>query len=311
MRGRTGISRGACLIPILAIPAVSPAESSADENVALCAEAADPPACLESYGYECRTGRDYTTSLEARQVNCDIVLSDTHAQFVQMLYDDGTWSIQHADSYELDYSEPPPAAEHAGMALSERVSAELDGYFVLSSGGGYSPGRQSVDSTAGARRVDERRAFRAACGVIERHGHFDEAMLEDLRAECERVLLRTIRRGTQPPGDEPYRAGGKNDIEWRSQRATLANGDTAMLLIGESIQPRPGPACLAVSGCCSSDGVMYLDSCREPTVDEFGVIEDCLDRGIQIRTDEFHSCLRDAGVRTGCEDRPDGSRLCY
>ena len=66
-----------------------------------------------------------------------------------------------------------------------------------------------------------------------------------------------------------------------------------------------------ISDCCSIDGSIYLDSCREPDDSEMQVVKFCLAEGLQLGTDEYVECLREDGVNVGCDEQADGSRVCY
>lgn len=63
--------------------------------------------------------------------------------------------------------------------------------------------------------------------------------------------------------------------------------------------------------CCSSELSLYLDSCREPEVDEEAAVDSCLAEGHKRKTNEYEDCLRSNGINIGCEPQDDGSRLCY
>jgi len=61
-----------------------------------------------------------------------------------------------------------------------------------------------------------------------------------------------------------------------------------------------------------SNGVInYLGSCRILTENELQAIKSCLAEGLPSRSEEYAACLREAGVKVGCDEQADGSRICY
>ena len=44
------------------------------------------------------------------------------------------------------------------------------------------------------------------------------------------------------------------------------------------------------------NGQTYLGSCRTPSLKEMNVVEKCLEKGFEVRTEEYGKCLRSSGV---------------
>ncbi len=310
MRGRTVSYRQACLLLLIAIPSVSLSDETEASVADTCVAEADPLSCLESYGYECHSQRDYHESLVARQIGCNLQLADGQKRFVQMEFDGSTWTTTSDHVYDPQPYVPASPYADMGEALTDYVQAEMRGFVTGISSSGSSSTGTYTDEITGVRREGDTRLFRAVCGVTVNERPVDSFSAET-KSHCEKLLLSTMKSMTEPPGGQPFRAGGASQIDWHSELVTLKSGDRALIVEGRSLQPRPGPACRSISDCCATDGVMYLDSCRTPTDSEFAAIADCLADDLQPRTAEFMGCLRAQNVKVGCEDQPDGSRLCY
>ena len=179
-----------------------------------------------------------------------------------------------------------------------------------SSGGGYSDLGKPLRFETGARRVDGRVAVRATCGVIVGVEH-DEAMSKQASSDCESRLLRTVMRLSQPLAASPYRVAGPSEFNWESRFAKLVSGDTALIVEGQYTFTEKHVPCRWISDCCSSNGSIYLGSCRVPTKSETRNIDNCLAEVGTHHSEQFIGCLRAAGVKVGCEDQVDGSQICF
>ncbi len=303
------------LIVLLAfsVPPVSRAGTEDDENLRIaetCVSAENPKACMEAYGNRCRQSRSLSTSLDAQHLGCNRPLGDGRMYFTQMAYDDGHWVIENQHSYLPELAEDKPAYEDPQAALSAYITGEMKGFSMMSGGSLMGRRPKPFSFETGRGKEGEERVLRAVCGALI-VGVPDETLASDVLAACERALLRTIRQLSQPAESGPFRASGANEIEWQTRSATLLSGDAALIVTGRHVfQPEFRP-CLLISDCCSLDGQSYLMSCRTPTDAERQAISSCLERERRPWSEEFQSCLREQQVKVGCEDQPDGSRLCY
>lgn len=274
-----------------------------------CARAPDPGACMESYGFQCQSGRTPHRSVEAQVLGCNLALGDGNYHFVQMLYDDGGWNVETERTYRPEYSEAKAPHEDSELALADYIRNTMEGYSPHSSGGMANPGDLQQQFETGARRKDGRVAVRAVCGVVS-GPELDEAVSEQLKSGCEERLLRTVKKLSQPEAKGSFRVPGTSEFDWESRFAWLASGDRVLVWEGRYTFTEPHVPCLWISDCCSSEGIFYLGSCRTPTAGELQEIDTCLEKET-IHTDEFVGCLRAAGVRAGCEDQADGSQICH
>ncbi len=300
----------------IAMPLVSHSEEEAGEHSqigGLCVQAREPGMCLKSYGFVCHQSRSYDRSLEAYVLGCNLALQDGRYHFVQLLYDDGGWTVENQHTYVPEQDELRTEAEDSALALSNYVREEMKDYSTHSSVSGsgiFEHFNGAFVMETGARRDGEQLVVRAVCGVIV-DGQPDNTAPERTRARCEKWILRAIRMLSQPQGTSPYRVAGAAEVEWKSKTATLASGDTAFVMEGHhTFTPNHTP-CLWISDCCSSDGKVYLDSCRSPTEVELEAVKSCLAQEKQPRTEEYLGCLRKAEVKVGCDEQADGSRICY
>ena len=297
-----------------AMPALSGAETQAEHYAQvpeLCVKAEQPESCMQSYGFECHSGRAYDRSLEAVTVGCNLHLPNGRAHFAQLFYDDGGWVVESQKTYVPEMAEFQSPTDDRDLALSSYVSDEMKAFSVYSGG---AIGSDRINGTiffeTGMRRSSDHVDLRALCAVAI-DPPLDKQITLGTHAECERVLLRAIQRVGQPQSLEPYAVAGPAEIEWSSKTITIVSGDTALVLDGHYSFPHGIKPCQWISGCCNTDGLMYLDSCRVPTDPELQAVKACLSRELPIRSQEYAGCMREAGVQYGCDDQPDGSRICY
>jgi len=300
----------------IAMPLVSYSEEKAGEHSQigeLCIQAQDPGGCLKSYGFVCHQSRRYDRSLEAYGLGCNLALWDGRSHFVQILYDDGGWTVENQHTYVPEQVEFRTEAEDSALALSNYVREEMKNHSMQSSSS--STGNSEyfsgpLDIEIGTRRQGEQIALRAMCGVVI-DGQPSESVLMRMKAECEENVLRSITMLSQPQAVGPFRAAGAAEIEWSSKTTTLASSDIALIVEGHYRFPKKHRPCRWMNDCCAGDGNAYLDSCRIPTESELEVVESCLAKGLYSHSDEYYDCLREAGVKTGCDEQADGSRICY
>jgi len=186
----------------------------------------------------------------------------------------------------------------------------MDEYSMHSSAGGTGARGQPQESFSGARRIDRRVVVGAACGTIVGL-EYDENVSMQLTADCERLLLRTVKGLSQSKPTGTYNVAASSDFEWDREVVKLVSGDTGLILEGRYEFADVHMPCRWISDCCSSDGIIYLNSCRAPSESELQVIQTCLSEVESLRSKEFEGCLRSAGVRAGCEEQADGSQICF
>ena len=202
-------------------------------------------------------------------------------------------------------------AGNPDLALSAYLHEQFTGYSSHASGGiGIEDIQRPVSFMTGIRRREQGFELRALCGVLV-DGDPDNALRESLVTGCEEKLLRTIKRLSQSPEPGPYRAAGAAEIDWQSRVAVLVTSDVAYVMEGRYANSQNYTPCLFIDSCCPLNGSLYLDSCREPTDAEWQGIDHCQSEGLGCRSPEYLACLREQGVKVGCETQPDGSRLCY
>lgn len=274
-----------------------------------CVSARDPATCMKSYGFECARSRTPDRSRDALILSCNLDLGDGRAHFVQMGYAGDEWTVETEETYEPELDEVRTPEEHAGLALSQHLQQRLRGFDIHSSATGSDTFGNEQARVTGMLRADGRIVVRAACGVISGDGPA-ETVSAETRASCEAGLLRTIVIFSQPETAGPYRVAAPSEILWDSGAATLVSGDRAFIVDGRYSFSEGHTPCRLVSNCCSTDGALYLQSCRTPTEKELRVIDDCLAAGNDRHSAEYMTCLRKAGVRVGCEEQDDGSRIC-
>lgn len=265
---------------------------------------------MESYGFDCHQGRLPGRSVEAQNLGCNLDLGNGRHHFVQMLYDDGGWNVEIERTYVPEYAEFRLAEEDSTLALSSYIEQKMQSYSPIISGGGVSNSGRLQEFVTGARRDDGRIAVRAACGVVI-DVEFDESVSAQLMSDCEKHLLRTVKKLSQPQGDDAYRVAAPSEFDWEKHFISLVSGDNALVLEGRYIFPGVHTPCLWISNCCSWEGGFYLDSCRAPTESELQIIQTCLHQVKSRRSDAFTDCLRSSRVKAGCEEQADGSRICF
>jgi hypothetical protein len=139
----------------------------------------------------------------------------------------------------------------------------------------------------------------------------DAAAKENHRTDCEHLLWRTVRGLSQTEASGPFSAPALSEFEWDEQLVPIVSGDTALVVTGSYMFDDVHTPCRWKNDCCSTESVIYLNSCRAPTEEELQVIQSCLTKAGSPRSGEFAGCLRSSAVKTGCEVQPDGSQLCY
>lgn len=301
------------LIVAITAPALCRAEPLEEQHLEIgntCAKAHEPLLCMESYGFRCHQGRQPDMSIEAQSMGCNLDLGDGRYHFVQMLYDNGGWNVEVENTYWPDYDVPRWPEEDPSLALSTYIEQKMEDYSMHSSGGSINVHGQPQDFYSGARRIDGRVAVSAACGTIVGHEP-DESVSMQLLADCGQVLLRTVKRLSQPKTAGPYSVAAPSEFEWDEQSVTLVSGDTALIVEGRYMFADSHTPCLWISDCCSIDGIFYLDSCRAPSESELQIIQTCLAKSDSRHSDEFESCLDSSGLKVGCEEQADGSRTCF
>ena len=126
-----------------------------------CAKVQEARVCMESYGFQCHQSRRPHKSIVAQTLGCNLDLGDGRKHFVQMLYDNGKWSVETERTYWPDYSEARTPEEDPDLALSSYIQREMDDYSVHSSGGIPNSFDLPDAFTTGARRNDGLIAVRA------------------------------------------------------------------------------------------------------------------------------------------------------
>ncbi len=298
----------------MVMPVGSYAEEEAGEHseiVETCIQAQEPGVCFKSYGYVCHQRRSYSRSLEAYRLSCNLALPGGRYHYVQALYDDGGWAVENQHTYLPEPDEVRTEAEDSGLALSAYVSEQMKSYRGQSGqSGSHREPDKHVEIQTGTRKEDKYRVIRALCAMTF-DSYPDQAALSNFNSECETQLLRTIRMISQPEEAGPFRAAGPSEIEWQSRTVVLASADNAVVFDGRYVFESDQTPCLWISDCCSTDGYMYLDSCRVPTEAELQSVKSCLSQGLQPRSEDFFACMREANVKIGCDEQADGSRICY
>lgn len=273
------------------------------ETGQLCAQAEDPAACLQSYGFDCHRSRAPDVSLDAYELGCNLDLGDGRMHFVQLLHDDGASTVERESTYAVDHSEYTPPA------LQRYLEHEMEGFRTSLSGSGSEDYGHTFRFRVGSRRADGAYRVRAVCGSVLSPEH-DEAIRGQTRAACESRLMLTVKRLSQERADGSYVVASPAEFTWDSRQTMLVSGDYAFIVEGRYEFSAGHVPCRRISDCCSRDGSLYLDSCRVPTESELKAIDTCLDAVGTRRSEEFDLCLRDAGVRVGCERQNDGSQVC-
>jgi len=295
-------------------PSTSSAEPEDDHYSAIgeaCIQTEKPNACMQAFGFKCSRSERPNHSVGAFGLGCNAVLSDGRYHFVQILNDNGGWSVEAQRTYMPETAEEYETEETAESDLSAQLRDEMQDHSMHVSGNVSS---KSIDGSLlidmGTRWHGIRLELRALCGVVV-YGQFDEAIAAATQSGCEQALLKRIRMLSQSQSVSPYRAAGAAEIEWQRSSINLATGDLALVVDGRYSFPKGHKSCRMMFDCCSLVGAIYLNSCRVPNDSELQAVTSCLAEGLTTRTTEFVQCLRDGGVKMGCEDQADGSRICY
>lgn len=276
-----------------------------------CVSADDPGTCMESYGFRCHQLRLPGRSLEAHGLGCNLSLADGRRHFVQIINDGSKWRIETERTSDPNTEIRYQIEDDANIALTDYISTEMKPYRVSGSGGSAIPElSSSMSFEVGARKSGQNIIVRAVCGVNYEQELSDE-LARGAQDECEKTLLRDIRIRSQFTPESPYRAAGANEITWQTTDISLSADSVSLIMDGRYSYPFTQKSCRFMPNCCSYDGAMYLDSCRTPTKEETDAIKSCLNPDIDFRSDDYYQCLKDAGVKAGCETQKDGSRLCY
>ena len=202
-------------------------------------------------------------------------------------------------------------ANDPSMALSAYLYEQTPEHSQHSGGGmGIEGTDRSVAFTTGAKPHEDGIDMHAMCGFIF-DGELDDTLHAPLLAACEERLLRTIKKLSQPSEPGPYRAAGASEIKWQSRVVTLITSDIAYVVEGHYLSDQRFTPCVWINDCCATNGALYLDSCREPSDAEWQAIDHCQAKGLGCRSPDYMACLREQGIKAGCEPQPDGSRLCY
>ena len=316
MQEQSALPKGMRLLATMALLAAQPlaGQEPIDEQqrelAASCASAHDPKLCLESFGFRCDQNRRPSKSITAQHLGCNLDLGDGRYHFVQMLFDDGAWTVEVQKTYYPDYDEPRWPEQDSSLALSNYIKEQMSGYSMQSSSSGATAHGQPQEILTGAHRVDRRLLVGAACGaVIGLDGN--KSVEEKLAADCEHSLSRSVKALSQSQAGKPYRVAGSSDFEWARDFVRLVSGDSALVITGHYQFAEVHTPCRWISDCCAGEGVYYLGSCRVLSDAELQSVQACLTQVESHRSDEFQECLRAEGVRAGCERQADGSSICY
>lgn len=142
----------------------------------------------------------------------------------------------------------------------------------------------------------------------------DPAFRGRFQAACETQFLQYMKRFTQPAEPGPYRVPAPSEVVWQEQFVTLATNQMALILDGRYTDPDQPAPCIRTPDCCNVEGLAYLDSCFPPDDAGWQAIAQCEELGLKSTAEpgsKWQQCLRDHGIRVGCEGQPDGSRICY
>ena len=301
------------LVVALMLPfpsAGEPADGQHLEYGNTCVMTHEPRSCMESYGFRCHQGRLPSKSIEAHSIGCNLDLGDGRHHFVQMLFDDGGWNVelQKTSTPEVELHRQPE--EDRALALSGYIERRMSDYSVHSSGSGTNAHDLIQVTFSGTRRIDDHVVIAAACGAIV-DANYGDNVTAQLKSDCERVLARTVKLLSQSNPTGTYRVPASTDFAWSTDYVRIVSGDNAMIAEGQYKFPDVHTPCRWKSDCCSSDGSIYLSSCRVPSESERQAIQSCLSESIALRSGEFQECLRAAGVKIGCERQSDGSQICH
>jgi len=211
--------------------------------------------------------------------------------------------LQHADIPEDNEVTSTDMAVHQYFMTIRSQHGTLSGGTRMVEGSRF---RYDVD----ADRQASGTTINALCAVVV-DGDIPSTSRTLVFDECKKWLLRAIAHASQASRDSPYRAAGENELRWKTQYATIATGELIFVIDGTYVLPPSMRSCRSIGGCCDPDGALQLGSCRTPTAEEQPAIDHCQKQDHRCLSDEYYECLRQQGLKVGCYDQPDGSRLCY
>lgn len=298
------------LVPSLATAVANDLETQHFDAIpGNCIASPDPGECMTSNGYRCEKITGTRISIDAFYLGCNARMSNGRVHFAQLLFDGAGWAVENTQAYVPDPVLEPTKPSEPDLVLDAYLREQIDDRHWH--GGGVSGFHQdaAIAFHLEYRRQPDPPRLRGLCGVLLGNG-YDEGLQSALQTECERRVLKAIRNLSQQSPDSPYRAAGASALEWVSLQTKLESGEAVQLLEAHYRFPQDHVACRMLPDCCAGD-TYYLESCREMTDRDKDAINACLAQDIKPRSDEFEDCLRSRGVKAGCEDQPDGSRLCY
>jgi hypothetical protein len=194
-------------------------------------------------------------------------------------------------------------------ALFDFVTDQARGSNSLSSGGS-SAGTRFMQISVHMVRTDNDAVMETICAVVV-DGVIDSDSRDAAEQGCTTSFLHMIAKISQPDRMSPYRAAGRNELEWWSRYASIASGDLVFVLTGRYRFPVGHRSCRLLNNCCDMEGSRFLQSCRTPSADENKAIDICAAEFPSPCSSQYKHCLQDRGIKIGCEDQDDGSRICY
>lgn len=275
-----------------------------------CIATEDPLNCLESYGYVCHQLESGQIAVAAFYLSCNADLSNGRKHFAQLLFDGVGWAVETQRLYIPDRATEPEEPTEPDMILDAYIRSQIrdDDWF----GGGLTSehmGRMIAVHIENRRR-DNAMTLRALCGlVVNEEPSADE--LSAVKRECKTRILRAIMKLSRTDQGSPFRAAGANEIRWGEFSTVLESNDSAFTIEAWYEFPEGHVSCMLLPHCCSRNGSIFLDSCRDLEEYEEAAVNACLAEGRKRRSGEYNDCLRSNGVKVGCETQADGSRLCY
>ena len=299
------------LLPVLA--AAVPQDLEVEHYATIpqqCISTEDPSACLSSHGYDCNRLDGTQIAVAAYRLSCNARLSNERMHFAQLLFDGIGWVVETQKAYIPDPVLEPDRLIEPDRILDEYIRDQIEVRERF--GGGYAGDHmgRAIVVHIGNNRRGPAMEMRAVCGLIVS----DDPGLgarSALREECQKRFLRSIMLNSQTNQNSPFRAAGASEIRWSETNAKLRTGESVLVLEARYDLPEGHVSCRLLPHCCSSTGSLYLDSCREPLEHEEAAVNACLAEGLKRRSIDYKDCLRSKGVKAGCEEQNDGSRLCY
>ncbi len=167
-----------------------------------------------------------------------------------------------------------------------------------------------MQSSVHIARTDNGALMETICAVVVT-GLIDNDSRDTLEQECTGYFLHLIAKMSQPDRTSPFRAAGRNELEWQSRYASIASGDMVFVLTGRYRFPIGHRSCRLINNCCASSGRDFLYSCRTLSAEEEQAMNNCIGEYFYVSTEQYLNCLQHQGVKFGCEDQDDGSRICY